>query len=151
MKNSIHKSALETKKIMRFNVLLSELYRYNKDEVKTTMLEGYDVTTTKALTPAQLDECIAGLEREKSQRNATVEKPIRIKCSQCLELLTKIGLDTTDWSKINKYLEQPRLLNGKRMYDLDLDGLEALRKKLYAIHAVVDKRIEDEKFWATNN
>lgn len=151
MKKTVPKSALETKDIVKFNVLLTELYRQNKAEVKETMLEQYDVKSTNDLTPAQLTECIAGLQAEKDKRSENVPKAVRVKRSQCLSLLTKIGLDTTDWPMVNKYLEQPRLLNGKRLYDLDLNGLEALRKKLYAISEVVDKRIQDEKFWASNN
>ena len=138
-------------KVIRFNILINELFPQNKAEAKEGILSGYGVTSSKELTQEQLNEAVAGLEAEKEKRKAPIDKPIQIKRSQCLTLLTKIGIDTTSWPKVNKYLEQPRLLNGKRMYDLDLEGLEALRKKLYNILHVVERRIQDENHWASNN
>jgi hypothetical protein len=138
-------------KLIRFNILINELFPQNKAEAKEGILSGYGVTSSKELTQEQLVQAIEGLEKEKEKRKAPIDKPIQVKRSQCLTLLTKIGIDTTSWPKINEYLKQPRLLNGKRMYDLDLEGLEALRKKLYNILNVVEQRIQNENHWASNN
>jgi hypothetical protein len=153
MKNppSPPKSALETKKIVLFNVLLNELYRYNMHEVKAVILEGYGVDSTKKLTPEQLEECILGLQKEKAKRNKEYDKPTRIACSKCLGLMTDIGVKTSDWAKVNAFCEQPRMLNGKRLYDLTLEELEAFAKKLHAVKSAYKQREQDEKFYAVNN
>lgn len=145
------KSALETKDIIRFNALLNELYRYNKQDVKEAILEGYGVETTKALTPIQLEGIIQGLEDEKAKRLAEVSPKIKKLRSKCLGLLTEIGINTADYAKVNAYVEQPRMLNGRRLYDLDEQELEAFAKKLFAVKGEVTRRIDEEKFWASAN
>jgi hypothetical protein len=140
-----------SKLIIRFNALLNELYRTNKDEVKEAMLSGYEVSSTKQLDERQLHEVVSALESEKAKRTEPISKPIRIARSKCLGLMTDIGVKTSDWAKVNVFCEQPRMLNGKRLYDLTLDELEAFAKKLHAVKSAYKQREQDEKFYAVNN
>ncbi len=52
--------------------------------------------------------------------------------SMCLRLLQKIGVDTTDWDKVNSYCKSPKIA-GKVFRDLSLDELDELSLKLRMI------------------
>lgn len=146
----ICKATLPTAKIIKFNALLRELYNQNKEEAKEGILSGYGVQSTKDLTEPQLDKILAGLETEKGKRQTDAPPEIRKLRSTALTLLTKIGVDTTNWSRVNNYLEEPRIC-GKRLYDCDKTELDALIKKLHAVKAEYDRRKKEETHWASNN
>lgn len=57
---------------------------------------------------------------------------LRRKRSQCLKLMQKSGIDTTDWARINAFCQDPRIA-GKVFAMLGLKDLEALQVKLRAI------------------
>lgn len=52
--------------------------------------------------------------------------------SICLKLLQKIGVDTTEWDKVNSYCKSPKIA-GKVFRDLNLDELDELSLKLRMI------------------
>jgi len=52
--------------------------------------------------------------------------------SAVLHRLQKHGIDTTNWEKVNSFLEQPRIA-GKRLYQMNLEEIENLIKKLESI------------------
>lgn len=137
--------------IIKFNALLRELFPYNHAEAKEGILSGYEVTSTLDLAPAQLAETIEGLEKEKAKRRTEPDRETRQLRSKCLGLMTDIGINTSDWAKVNAFCEKPQVLNGRRLYDLDKEQLEAFRKKLFAIKVEYARRTQDEKHWATHN
>lgn len=61
-----------------------------------------------------------------------VKRTIRRHRSGVLKCLTRLGVDTSDWDKVNAYLCQKKIC-GKKLYELSLDELAALRAKLEAI------------------
>lgn len=140
-----------SKIIIRFNAMLRELFPNNHAEAKAGILDGHGAASTLGLTEAQLLEIVEWLETERAKRKAEPSRAVRQARSKCLGLLTDIGVNTSDWAKVNKYLEQPRICNGRRLYDLDEAELEALRKKLFAIKSEYSRRAQDEKHWANNN
>lgn len=150
MKKTSPKSALESKQIIAFNAMLRELYPQNKAEVKEGILSGYNVASTKDLTSAQLGEIILALQKEKDKRQAEPSRAIRQARSKCIKLMDEIGIKP-DWPSRNAFCEKPRLLNGRRLYDLTEEELEAFRKKLFAIKAEYARREAEEKTWATLN
>ena len=60
------------------------------------------------------------------------KEEIRKKRSSCLKLMQMLGVDTYDWSCVDRYCCDPRIA-GKRFVWLDTDELEALSRKLRAI------------------
>lgn len=60
------------------------------------------------------------------------KEEIRKKRSSCLKLMQMLGVDTYDWSCVDRYCCDPRIA-GKRFAWLDTDELEALSRKLRAI------------------
>ena len=60
------------------------------------------------------------------------KEEIRKKRSSCLKLMQMLGVDTYDWSCVDRYCCDPRIA-GKRFAWLDTDEFEALSRKLRAI------------------
>ena len=71
-------------------------------------------------------------EREYRDMCSGLEKMLRKKRSSCLKLMQMLGVDTYDWSCVDRYCCDPRIA-GKRFAWLDTDELEALSRKLRAI------------------
>jgi hypothetical protein len=73
-----------------------------------------------------------GEEQDRVVKNLITERTIKQKRSAILHRLQKYGIDTTDWRKVNAFLEQPRIA-GKRLYDMTIDEMQDLIKKLESI------------------
>ena len=54
------------------------------------------------------------------------------KRSLCLKLMQKLGIDTTDWTRINAFCQDQRI-SGKVFGRLTIEELDALAEKLRAI------------------
>lgn len=134
-------------KLMRhFYALLKETGLENN---KADMVEAYGVESTKELSVEQLDELVQRLTDIKHEQT---DKKIRKLRSQVLDLLTKLGIykDTSSWTRVNKYLMNPRIA-GKLMYEMNEEELQKLIKKLRVIHIKQEEKIQQDKFWASNN
>ena len=66
------------------------------------------------------------------ERQRVLRDTLRKKRSVCLRLMQKIGVDTTDWVRINGFCRNPRIA-GKDFARLSIDELEALSLKLRSI------------------
>ena len=60
------------------------------------------------------------------------ERKIKKLRSGILHRLQKHGIDTTDWSRVNAFMRQPRIA-GKTLGEMNEDELKALTKKLMKI------------------
>lgn len=137
-------------KIRKFNALLTGL---GLQHTKEDILSGYGVESTLELSEAQLDELIERLSKMQTDKTKTPE-PIRRKRSVVLDLLTQMGIynpeSATRWKRVNEYLLNPRIA-GKLMYEMNEEELDKLARKLRAIKIKLEKAIEEEKYWITNN
>ena len=70
---------------------------------------------------AGYDEFVEGIRRQ-----------LRRKRSVCLKLMQQLGIDTTDWNRVNAFCEDARIV-GKAFRYISIDELEALAVKLRAI------------------
>ena len=70
---------------------------------------------------AGYDEFVEGIRRQ-----------LRRKRSVCLKLMQQLGIDTTDWNRVNAFCEDTRIA-GKAFRHISIDELEALAVKLRAI------------------
>lgn len=86
--------------------------------------------------PEGYKRMLANMQVEVNKITIDNEQKIIIKSlrSSILTRLQKHGVDTTDWKRINKFLEQPRI-SGKRLYDMSIDEMRALIPKLESILA----------------
>ena len=61
-----------------------------------------------------------------------LREELRRKRSVCLKLMQQLGIDTTDWNRVNEFCNNPRIA-GKPFVQVSTAELEQLAIKLRAI------------------
>jgi len=108
---------------------------------KRDIIAAYGAESTKDLTPAQLDELIRRFGSIADNRDSTPAL-IRQWRSYVLVELNKCGIyaDNNDWGRVNAFLMNKRVA-GKLLYEMGLDELKALHKKLI----IIARKMEQER------
>ncbi len=119
-----------------FHVLLAKSMML---QAKPYMLESYGVESTLDLSESALDELIARVRRIMYGKEEDTDKTVRELRHKCLRIISEIGIDTKDWENVNWFMMNPHVC-GRMLYELDEEGLRALRMKLYAIRDEVERR-----------
>lgn len=117
----------------RFYTLLKKLPRADKE----TLVEQYTHGRTVHLRETSIEEynmMCNDMERVTGydERREAIRKELRRKRSVCLKLMQKLGIDTTDWARINDFCRHPKIA-GKVFARLSLTELDSLQTKLRAI------------------
>ncbi len=102
----------------------------DRDEVKEALVRQYTNGRTASLremTFREYNRCCKDLEQQTSDREA-----LRKERSVTLRLLQKLGVDTTDWNRVNRFCEDKRIA-GKEFAKISIEELRGLRTKLRAI------------------
>lgn len=120
------------------------LLPYNGDceEFKKSIVLRYTWNRTdslKEMTRKEYDECCAALEKISGRKDE-----LKKKRSACLKLMQQLGIDTTDWARINDFYMNPRIA-GKPFARISPDGLEALAVKLRSIRRKGGLKPREEK------
>lgn len=138
-----------TKLYNRFHALLHKL---GIMENKGDILSGYGVESTTDLTDVQLLELISRLADMVHEREATDNKKKREWRSNCLTVLTSLGVytDKNSWPRVNHYLLDERIA-GKLLYEMSVEELKELHRKLLAINEKHKKSVANEKRLTINN
>lgn len=105
-------------------------YDGNRDEFRKQVVLQYTWNRTASLremTRREYDGCCDALERLNGRKDE--RRKLR---SKNLRLMQKLGIDTTDWTRINAFCLDPRIA-GKVFARLDNGELEALSVKLRSI------------------
>ena len=117
----------------RFYALLKQLPGADKE----TLVEQYTGGRTTHLRQMTIKEyelmCsvmaqVAGYETRKE----AFRKELRRKRSVCLKLMQQLGVDTTDWARVDNFCMNPRLA-GKPFRNISIEELEELSVKLRTI------------------
>lgn len=106
----------------------------DREDMKKDIVLQYTWNRTDSLremTRKEYDACCDGIERLYGTRDAYREA-IRKHRATTLHLMQKIGIDTTDWQRINDFCRDPRIA-GKNFAMLSGEELEALSVKLRII------------------
>lgn len=123
--------AQEITNFSRFYTLFNQLpYEGDREDFKSELVRNYTWNRTDSLREMTRDEYNAlctDLERMTGYRDE--QKKLR---SECLKLMQKTGVDTTDWTRINSLCMDKRIA-GKPFARLTNDELKALAKKLRGI------------------
>lgn len=104
--------------------------RGDREECRRRLVLQYTGGRTDSLremTGEEYEDLCRGMEAVLGEREA-----LRKGRSKCLKLMQMLGVDTYDWSCVDRYCCDPRIA-GKRFAWLDTDELEALSRKLRAI------------------
>jgi hypothetical protein len=117
-----------------FFYLLKSLPNATKEDI----VYAYSSQTTTSLRdfyanhPLEYQAMINDLEHKITINRLKNEKLIKDKRSAVLKRIQKYGIDTTEWSKVNDFLLQPKIA-GKKLYDMSIDEMNSLIKKLESI------------------
>ena len=115
----------------RFYALLSSIsYPGDKQELKEELVSQYTAGRTTSLREMAPEEyskmCQAMVGR--IGRDVT----LRRQRSTTLHLLQKMGIDTTDWTRVNAFCQDKRI-SGKAFYDITPTEHQQLQRKLRSI------------------
>lgn len=102
----------------------------DRDDFKRLLVSQYTDGRTDSLremTRAEYDRCCADLERRNGRR-----EELRRQRSATLRLMQKLGIDTTDWARVNSFTRDPRIA-GCDFARISPEGHAELQRKLRAI------------------
>lgn len=115
----------------RFYAALRELSIIgDRDEVKESLVWQYTGGRTGSLremTRTEYERCCLGLERRNCRR-----EQLRKERSATLKLLQRVGIDTTDWARVNAFCLDRRIA-GKEFARIGAEEHPDLRRKLRSI------------------
>lgn len=115
----------------RFYTLFNSLaYDGDREEFRKDLIRQYTGNRTDSLrqmSSQEYDTCCRAMEGL-TKRNDQLRK----KRSLCLKLMQQLGIDTTDWTRINSFCNDRRIA-GKPFARLNAAELEALAAKLRTI------------------
>ena len=121
----------EVTNFARFYAVFNSLsYEGNREEFKRHIVRQYTMGRTDSLremTRAEYDTACVGMERMGGQN-----RELKSKRSRCLKLMQQMGIDTTDWTRINAFCKDGRIA-GKPFSRLNNEELDALSVKLRSI------------------
>lgn len=108
----------------------------DREDLKDSLVSSYTngrTTSLREMTETEYRTMCAALEQKVNpDARALYIQERKRRRSSALHQWQLYGVDTTDWSKVNAFCEQPRIA-GKPFRDLDCEELEALTKKMRAI------------------
>ena len=117
----------------RFYTLLKLLPGADKE----TLVEQYTngrTTHLRETTQQEYNKMCRDMEQVAGydERMSDIRRELRRKRSVCLKLMQQLGIDTTDWDRVNAFCEDTRIAN-KLFRKISVDELEELAVKLRAI------------------
>ena len=119
------------KDFRRFWAVFNRLtIRGDREECRRQIVSQYTRGRTdslKEMTQVEYAACIAGMEALFG-----TNEELRKRRSSCLRLMQQLGIDTTDWGRVDAFCLDRRIA-GKRFAWLDRWELEDLQRKLRAI------------------
>ena len=130
--------AQEVTNFARFYALFNKLpYQGDREEFKKQIVLQYTWNRTdslKEMTAKEYEVCCTALEKLSGQDEwrQKLREELRRKRSVCLKLMQQLGIDTTDWNRVNESCNNPRRA-GKPFVQVSTAELEQLAIKLRAI------------------
>ena len=117
----------------RFYALLKQLPGADKE----TLVEQYTGGRTTHLRQMTIKEyelmcSVMAQVASYETRKEALRKELRRKRSVCLKLMQQLGVDTTDWARVDNFCMNPRLA-GKPFRNISIEELEELSVKLRTI------------------
>lgn len=121
----------------RFYVLLNRLPAADRDELKAGLVSQFTGGRTESLremSDKEYDAMCNELQQQEANRKARdlYREELRRRRSAVLHLMQKLGIDTTDWNRVDAYCSDPRI-GGKEFRRLTSDELETMAVKLRLI------------------
>lgn len=102
----------------------------DREEFRKSIVLQYTWNRTESLKEMTIEEyndCCEGLEKLTGRKDE-----IKKRRSTCLKLMQRLGIDTTDWARINSFCKHPRIA-GKPFIQITFEELDELSVKLRSI------------------
>lgn len=105
--------AQEVTNFARFYALFNKLpYQGDREEFKKQIVLQYTWNRTdslKEMTAKEYEVCCTALEKLSGQDEwrQKLREELRRKRSVCLKLMQQLGIDTTDWNRVNEFCNTP--------------------------------------------
>ena len=105
--------AQEVTNFARFYALFNKLpYQGDREEFKKQIVLQYTWNRTdslKEMTAKEYEVCCTALEKLSGQDEwrQKLREELRRKRSVCLKLMQQLGIDTTDWNRVNEFCKTP--------------------------------------------
>ena len=117
----------------RFYILLKKMPGADKE----TLVEQYTngrTTHLRETTQQEYNKMCRDMEQVAGydERMSDIRRELRRKRSVCLKLMQQLGIDTTDWNRVDAFCKDVRIA-GKVFRHISIDELEALAVKLRTI------------------
>ena len=117
----------------RFYTLLKLLPGADKETLVAQYTDGR-TTSLRETTRQEYDRMCRDMERLTGYDEFVegIRRQLRRKRSEVLKLMQQLGIDTTDWNRVDAFCEDVRIA-GKAFRHISIDELEALAVKLRII------------------
>lgn len=127
----------------RFWALLRDMPGAEKEEIVLQFTNGR-TTHLHLMTADEYDRMVRMLDGiVANDRRVELRKRRRI----CLKLLQEIGVDTSDWARVNAYCMNPRIA-GRPFSEVSAEGLSELSVKL---RMILKKQVQPKSSRASRN
>lgn len=127
----------------RFYAILNKMaYSGDKSELKECIVREYTGNRTSSLREMTLPEYTAACDD--MEQKIGYEALRKKKRSSCLKQMQKMGIDTTDWTRINNFCMNARIA-GKPFARLTPEELDKLSTKLRTIERNGGLKQKEEK------
>ena len=131
--------AQEVTNFARFYGILKERFTFASkelgEEFKESLVSQFTngrTTSLREMSLEEYDEMCDRLDGTTALIRKSIEAEHRRLRSRCLRQMQQLGIDTTDWTRINAFCQDPRIC-GKPFRQLSQEELEQLSVKLRAI------------------
>lgn len=134
----VNDMAQEITNFARFYASFNRLpYDGDREEFKKSIVMQYTWNRTDSLremTSKEYGACCSALEKLAGQDEwrQKMREELRRRRSVCLKLMQRLGIDTSDWARVNDFCRHPRIA-GKPFAHINAEELEGLAVKLRSI------------------
>ncbi len=115
----------------RFYALLNRLHTEGgKEDFKETLVSSFTngrTTSLREMSVKEYETMCSSLEEQTGWKSE-----LKKKRSLCLKLMQQLGVDTSDWARVDNFCQHPRLA-GKPFRKIGVEGLQNLAVKLRTI------------------
>lgn len=118
----------------RFYVLFNRI-SFKSDDLKKSLVKqhtGGRTDSLREMKPAEYDKLCENLEHSVRDPKSIEREELKRQRSRTLKLMQELGIDTTDWTRINAFCRDSRIA-GQEFRDLSSGDLQALQVKLRSI------------------
>ncbi len=117
----------------QFYTLIKQLPYADKEQLVYQYTSG-KTTLLREMKDSEYRKMVAALQQlvDGDNDKATFIRKLKRQRSICLKLMQQLGIDTTDWARIDNFCEHPKIM-GKPFRRITLEELKKLQVKLRSI------------------